>query len=56
MAVGRTRLDAFDNRWYSPGRPLPVVAIWLIVNRVFFQTRVPWPSLLKVRLLRAFGA
>ncbi len=50
------RLADFDNRWYSPGRPLWVRLLWLIVNRVFFLSWFPWPSAVKARILRAFGA
>jgi putative colanic acid biosynthesis acetyltransferase WcaF len=53
---GRTRLATFNNAWYDPGRPLLVRLIWLVANRVFLFTWFPWPSSVKARLLRAFGA
>jgi putative colanic acid biosynthesis acetyltransferase WcaF len=53
---GTVRLASFDNSWYSPGRSLPVRALWLLVSALFFLTSLPWPSRLKAALLRAFGA
>ena len=53
---GVVRLASFDNSWYSPGRSLPVRALWLLASAVFFLTWFPWPSRLKAALLRAFGA
>ena len=31
-------------------------ALWYLTKWVFFLPAIPWPSILKVRLLRAFGA
>ncbi|WP_082100080.1 putative colanic acid biosynthesis acetyltransferase [Anaeromyxobacter sp. PSR-1] len=50
------RLATFDNAWYSTGRSLPIRVLWLLFSRWFFLTWFPWPSRLKVSLLRAFGA
>lgn len=50
------RLGDFDNSWYAPGRPLLVRLVWLALNRAFFLTWFPWPSGLKARVLRRFGA
>ena len=49
-------LSRFNNSWYDPGRPLTVRLLWLLANRVFLQTAMPWPTGLKCSLLRAFGA
>ena len=54
--LGLCDLSRFDNSWYSPGRPLAVRFLWMAVNAAFFLTWFPWPSSLKARLLRAFGA
>jgi putative colanic acid biosynthesis acetyltransferase WcaF len=53
---GSVDLASFDNAWYHPGRPLSVRLLWMLANRAFLQTAFPWPSGLKCRLLRAFGA
>ena len=53
---GTVRLDLFQNRSYRPGRSLPARVLWMVVNRAFFQTTVPWPYGLKRALLRTFGA
>ncbi|HZZ86326.1 MAG TPA: WcaF family extracellular polysaccharide biosynthesis acetyltransferase [Anaeromyxobacteraceae bacterium] len=53
---GAVNLATFDNAWYHPGRTLAVRLLWMLANRTFLQTAFPWPSGLKSRLLRAFGA
>jgi putative colanic acid biosynthesis acetyltransferase WcaF len=53
---GSVDLASFDNAWYHPGRSVPVRLAWMLANRVFLQTTFPWPSGIKARLLRAFGA
>lgn len=52
----RVRLETFQNAWYDPGRGIAVRVLWMAVNGLFFLTWFPWPSSLKARLLRAFGA
>jgi putative colanic acid biosynthesis acetyltransferase WcaF len=52
----RTRLSAYDNTWYRPGRGTLVRALWVVASGLFLQTWLPWPSRLKVALLRTFGA
>lgn len=52
----RVRLETFRNDWYDPGRGTVVRILWTIVNGLFFLTWFPWPSALKARLLRLFGA
>ena len=56
MKYAATRLRDFNNAWYDPGRPLRVRLAWLAANRAFLQAWIPWPSGVKTRLLRAFGA
>lgn len=53
---GRVRLETFGNDWYDPGRGLVVRLLWMAFNAAFLLTWFPWPSSLKARLLRAFGA
>jgi putative colanic acid biosynthesis acetyltransferase WcaF len=53
----RVRLDRFDPRsGLDRGRPLVVEAAWHLVKMAFFLTAFPWPGVLKVVLLRLFGA
>lgn len=50
------RLSEFDNRWYRPGRSLPVRALWFFVGSPL--VRSSWLPLAswKAGLLRLFGA
>ena len=49
-----TRLDLFDNSGYNPGNMVARM-LWVVASGLFFQTWFPWPSRLKVGLLRSFG-
>jgi len=51
------RNDLFDARkGYDRGRNVAVMALWQIVKAAVFISTVPYPSGLKVQLLRSFGA
>ena len=53
----RVRQDLFDpRRGLDRGRPRAVEAAWYLCKLVFFLGAFPWPSALRVALLRAFGA
>ena len=57
MVKSRVRQDQFDPReGFNRGRPLWFEATWYLVKCVFFLSPLPWPSSLKVALLRLFGA
>jgi len=57
MNNSRVRNDRFDaSIGYERGRSVGVFAAWQLVKWVFFKTVLPWPSGLKVTLLRFFGA
>lgn len=49
-------LRAYDISGFERGRPRWCEALWVAVKCVFFLNPLPWPSVLRVALLRAFGA
>jgi len=53
----RSRLDLFDAaRGLDRGRSKPLEVCWYIIKCIFFLSAFPWPSKLKVFLLRLFGS
>jgi len=55
MPQHKTRLDLYDNSWYAPGSFLKRT-IWYIVNWIFFKSSFPYPQIIKIFLLKVFGA
>jgi putative colanic acid biosynthesis acetyltransferase WcaF len=51
----KTNLSNFKNIHYNPGSTLKIV-IWYFCNRLFLNTNIPYPSALKVSLLKLFGS
>jgi putative colanic acid biosynthesis acetyltransferase WcaF len=51
-----TRLDRYDNSWYSPGATAAGRIVWYFVNHLIFNHGLLPINGLKVFLLRLFGA
>ncbi|MCH2214496.1 MAG: WcaF family extracellular polysaccharide biosynthesis acetyltransferase [Flavobacteriales bacterium] len=50
-----TDLSSFSNEAYFPG-PFVKRVIWYVVSLLIFRPAFPWPSKIKVLILRSFGA
>lgn len=48
-------LSKFSNAWYKPGNIILRI-LWYITDMIFFSTSLPFPSFLKVTLLKFYGA
>jgi putative colanic acid biosynthesis acetyltransferase WcaF len=53
--MNQTDLSKFNNSWYKPANKIKIV-IWFIINRLIINTYLPIPTLLKIFILRIFGA
>lgn len=49
-------LRKFQNADFERGAPRWKEGLWILVKCLFFLTPWPWPSIVRVTLLRAFGA
>jgi len=49
-------LSRFDNSWYSPGRGVLVRTLWLFFNALFMQNPLNPSSMVKIFILKMFGA
>lgn len=54
--AGLMQLEGYTTGAFERGAPAWKEALWVVVKCLFFQTSWPWPSRLRVALLRAFGA
>jgi putative colanic acid biosynthesis acetyltransferase WcaF len=53
--MNKTDLSKFQNESYHPGSILKRIT-WYIINRLFFRTSILYPTVIKVAILRLFGA
>lgn len=51
----KVNLSQFNNDWYKPGNKIKIIT-WYFVNKLFFNNFFPFPSILKVKILKIFGA
>ncbi len=50
------QLNTYDQTWYSPGRPRPIILLWWLIQGMCFPlTLHPWNGL-RCWILRRFGA
>jgi putative colanic acid biosynthesis acetyltransferase WcaF len=54
--ASRFRLDTYDNSDFDRGACRLAEALWVVSKCLFFLNPLPWPSALRVFLLRLFGA
>ena len=54
--ASRLRLDLYDNSDFDRGASRLKEGLWVLCKCVFFLNPFPWPSSLRVALLRMFGA
>lgn len=51
----QVNLNKYENDWYSPGSAVKKT-LWYFANMFLFKTMFPFPSSLKSKILRVFGA
>lgn len=52
--MNTVKLNQYNNEWYKPGSILKKL-LWYFTNILFFKTMLPFPSSVKVKLLKLFG-
>ena len=54
--MGKINLVNFDNSWYQPGKNKVIRIVWYSINAICFNSSLIPSSLVKMKLLRLFGA
>jgi len=52
--MNKVNLNQYNNNWYNPGITTKKL-LWYFTNMLFFKTMLPFPSALKIKLLKIFG-
>jgi len=53
--LNKVQLNHYNNDTYNPGSTFKKT-LWYLANMFFFKTLLPFPSSLKIQLLKLFGA
>jgi putative colanic acid biosynthesis acetyltransferase WcaF len=53
--MNSVNLGNYYNNGYKPGLKIKII-IWYFVNIIFFKSSVPWPQIIRLTILRFFGA
>jgi len=48
-------LKNYNNEWFKPGSKVKII-LWTVISIIFFRASFPFPSFIKVFILRIFGA
>lgn len=51
----QVNLKNYNNAWFIPGSKIKII-LWLLTSAIFFRTSLPIPSVIKVAILKLFGA
>ncbi len=52
--MNKVNLKQYNNDWYKSGSTVKK-SLWYFTNMLFFKTMLPFPSPLKIKLLKFFG-
>ncbi|PML10610.1 acyl transferase [Vibrio breoganii] len=53
--MNQVNLDDYNNDWFVPGSKIRII-FWMLISALFFRNSLPIPSVIKVSLLKLFGA
>ncbi|RJE75703.1 acyl transferase [Pseudoalteromonas sp. MSK9-3] len=49
------QLNKYTNNWYKPGSKIKILS-WMVFSCIFFESKLPWPSFIKISILKMFGS